>query len=68
MQAKIGETIVFERDGMEITGIVIKKYERSILIEIVTVMGGDFPYDRTVVNHKKYRLCIDKNKWETFYV
>ncbi|MGR5989533.1 DUF2187 family protein [Bacillus paranthracis] len=53
MQAKIGETIVFERDGMEITGIVIKKYERSILIEIVTAMGGDFPYDRTVVNHKK---------------
>ncbi|PEL95621.1 DUF2187 domain-containing protein [Bacillus cereus] len=62
MQAKIGETIVFERDGMEITGIVIKKYERSILIEIVTVMGGDFPYDRTVVNHKKYQLCIDKTK------
>ncbi|EEM48113.1 DUF2187 family protein [Bacillus cereus] len=62
MQAKIGETIVFERDGMEITGIVIKKYERSILIEIVTPMGGDFPYDRTVVNHQKYRLCIDKTK------
>ncbi|HHL0974033.1 TPA: DUF2187 family protein [Bacillus cereus] len=62
MQAKIGEAIVFERDGMEITGIVIKKYERSILIEIVTVMGGDFPYDRTVVNHKKYQLCTDKNK------
>ncbi|ANS52084.1 MULTISPECIES: DUF2187 family protein [Bacillus] len=62
MQAKIGETIVFERDGMEITGIVIKKYERSILIEIVTAMGGDFPYDRTVVNHRKYRLCIDKAK------
>ncbi|PHG58821.1 YkvS family protein (plasmid) [Bacillus cereus] len=62
MQAKIGETIVFERDGMEITGIVIKKYERFILIEIVTAMGGDFPYDRTVVNHKKYRLCIDKTK------
>ncbi|MCQ6341479.1 YkvS family protein [Bacillus cereus] len=62
MQAKIGETIVFERDVMEITGIVIKKYERSILIEIVTAMGGDFPYDRTVVNHKKYRLCIDKTK------
>jgi len=62
VQAKIGEAIVFERDGMEITGIVIKKYERSILIEIVTVMGGDFPYDRTVVNHKKYQLCTDKNK------
>ncbi|WP_308018572.1 DUF2187 family protein [Bacillus sp. SRB3LM] len=58
----MGEAIVFERDGVEITGIVIKKYERSILIEIVTVMGGGFPYDRTVVNHKKYRLCIDKNK------
>ncbi|MGE6962715.1 DUF2187 family protein [Bacillus thuringiensis] len=52
MQAQTGETIVFERDGMEITGIVIKKYKRSILIEIITVMGGDFPYDRTVVNHK----------------
>ncbi|MGR6001813.1 DUF2187 family protein [Bacillus cereus] len=37
-----GKAIVFERDGMKITGIVIKKYERSILIEIVTIMGGDF--------------------------
>lgn len=62
MQANIGDTIVFERDGMEITGRVIKKYGRSILIEIETVMGGYFPYDRTVVNHKKYRLYLDENK------
>ncbi|MED3080095.1 DUF2187 family protein [Bacillus wiedmannii] len=62
MHANIGDAIVFERDGIEITSIVIKKYERSTLIEIVTVSGGDFPYDRTVVNHKKYRLCINKNK------
>ncbi|PGW57876.1 DUF2187 family protein [Bacillus thuringiensis] len=62
MKVKIGNTILFERDGMEITVIVIKKYERSTLIEITTVIAGDFPYDRTVVNHKKYRLCIDKNK------
>ncbi|MBJ8025540.1 MULTISPECIES: DUF2187 family protein [Bacillus cereus group] len=62
MQAKIGDTIVFERAGMKISGRVIKKYERSTLIEIETVIGGDFPYDRTVVNHKKYQLCIDKNK------
>ncbi|HHT7228530.1 TPA: DUF2187 family protein [Bacillus cereus] len=53
MQAKLGSTIIFERDGLEITIIVIKKYERSTLIELVTVFGGDFPYDRTVVNHKK---------------
>ncbi|WP_306472432.1 DUF2187 family protein [Bacillus cereus] len=26
------------------------------------VMGGDFPYDRTVVNHKKYQLFLDENK------
>nr|WP_255292288.1 YkvS family protein [Bacillus cereus] len=25
-------------------------------------MGGDFPYDRTVVNHKKYQLFLDENK------
>ncbi|PGA95022.1 DUF2187 family protein [Bacillus toyonensis] len=62
MQAKIGDTIVFERDGMEITGRVIKKYEQSTLIEIETVIGGDFLYDRTVVNHKKYRLCLDENE------
>ncbi|AOM14290.1 DUF2187 family protein [Bacillus thuringiensis] len=62
MQAKIGDEIVFERDGLAITGIVIKKYNRSTLIEILTVIGGDFPHDRTVVNHKKYRLCIGKNK------
>ncbi|MDA2164157.1 DUF2187 family protein [Bacillus cereus group sp. Bc252] len=58
MQAKIGDAIVFERNGMEITGIVLKKYERSTLVEIVTVSGSDFPYDRTVVNHKKIStLC-----------
>jgi uncharacterized protein YkvS len=62
MQANIGDTIVFERSGMEITGRVIKKYERSTLIEIETVMGGEFPYDRTVVNHKKYQLCLDENE------
>ncbi|PEQ01873.1 DUF2187 family protein [Bacillus toyonensis] len=62
MHAKVGDAIVFKRDGMEITGRVIKKYERSTLIEIVTVSGGDFPYDRTVVNHKKYRLCIEENE------
>ncbi|QDZ74535.1 DUF2187 family protein [Bacillus cereus] len=62
MQANIGDTIVFERDDIEITGRVIKKYEHSTLIEIETVIGGNFPYDRTVVNHKKYRLCPDENK------
>lgn len=62
MQAKIGDTIVFERDGMKITGRVIKKYEQSILVEIVTVIGGDCSYDRTVVNHKKYRLFQNKNE------
>ncbi|PEP96971.1 DUF2187 family protein [Bacillus toyonensis] len=61
MQAKIGDAIVFERDGIEITGRVLKKYERSTLIEIVTVSSSNFPYDRTVMNHKKYRLCIEEN-------
>ncbi|MGR5897590.1 DUF2187 family protein [Bacillus cereus] len=40
MQAKVGETIVFERDKMGITGITIKKYEQSILIEIITAMSN----------------------------
>lgn len=62
MQVKIGDTIIFERGGMEIIGRVIKKYEQSTLIEIETINGGDFPYDRTVVNHKKYRLYLDENK------
>ncbi|PES02077.1 DUF2187 domain-containing protein [Bacillus thuringiensis] len=62
MQATIGEEIVFERDRMEIIRRVIKKYEQSTLIEVVTVSGGEFPYDRTVVNHTKYRLCIDENE------
>ncbi|WP_410991107.1 DUF2187 family protein [Bacillus cereus] len=62
MQAKIGDTIIFERGGMKIMGKVIKKYEQSTLIEIETVIGGDFPYTRTVVNHRKYRLYLDENK------
>ncbi|HDR3658778.1 DUF2187 family protein [Bacillus cereus] len=53
MLAKIGDAIVFERDGMEITGIVFKIYEHSAVIEIATVIGNNFPYDRTLVNHKK---------------
>ena len=59
MKAKLGDILVFERDGMEITGRVMKNYENSTLVEVVTVIGGDFPYERTVVNHKKYRLCTN---------
>ncbi|MEK4677518.1 MULTISPECIES: DUF2187 family protein [Bacillus] len=63
MQAKLDDAIVFERNGMEITGIVIKLYERSVLIEIIKIIGGDFPYDKTVVSHKNYRLCcIDETE------
>ncbi|MBG9616692.1 DUF2187 family protein [Bacillus cereus] len=62
MKAKIGDILVFERDDMEFMGKVIKNYEQSALIEIVKVIGGDFPFDRTVVNHKKYQLCTNDNK------
>ncbi|WP_257209209.1 hypothetical protein [Bacillus toyonensis] len=41
MQTKIRDLIVFERGGMESTGIVIRKYEQSTVVEVVTVIGGE---------------------------
>ncbi|PHG57789.1 DUF2187 family protein [Bacillus toyonensis] len=62
MQSKIGDMFMFEREGLKITGKVIKNYKHSSLFEIITVTGGDFSYDRTVVNHQKYRLCTNDNE------
>lgn len=58
--AKVGNMIEFKGG---VRGIVEKVNENSVIVELLrgTVMD-DFPYDRTVVNHKNYKIISDKNK------
>ena len=55
---KVGDKIVFEKDmiyGWE--GEVYKIYENSVIVSITKKpTGADFPFARTVVNHKRYQV------------
>ncbi|HDR3986753.1 TPA: DUF2187 family protein, partial [Bacillus anthracis] len=31
-------------------------YTESVLVEITDVSGGTFEFDRTIVNHKNYKI------------
>jgi hypothetical protein len=53
MKTKLGDILIFMRGGLEFKGKVIKNYEQSALIEVLEVSGGEFPFDKTVINHKK---------------
>lgn len=37
-------------------GFVLKLYTESVLVEITDVSGGTFEFDRTIVNHKNYKI------------
>lgn len=50
MNAKLCSSIIFERNEIKITGLV-------------TVIGEDFSYDRTVVNHKKINKVKDNRTY-----
>ncbi|KEK22879.1 YkvS family protein [Bacillus gaemokensis] len=56
MIANIGDTVLFKRGNLKITGLVIKLYSESVLVEITDADGGKFEFDRTVVNHKNYKI------------
>ncbi|EMA6343195.1 YkvS family protein [Bacillus cytotoxicus] len=56
MKANVGDMIQFERGNVTITGSVVKLYSESVLVEITNVSGGTFEFDRTVVNHKNYKV------------
>ncbi|ABS21788.1 YkvS family protein [Bacillus cytotoxicus] len=56
MKANVGDMIQFERGNVTITGSVVKLYSESVLVEITNISGGTFEFDRTVVNHKNYKI------------
>ncbi|WP_410981842.1 YkvS family protein [Bacillus cereus] len=60
MKTKLGDTVQFQRGKLIIKGSVIKIYSESVLVEITDVSGGTFEHDRTVVNHKNYKILNDK--------
>lgn len=37
-------------------GSVLNLYTESVLVEITDVSGGTFEFDRTIVNHKNYKI------------
>ncbi|MES5894256.1 MULTISPECIES: YkvS family protein [Bacillus cereus group] len=61
MKANVGDTILFQRNNLKITGSVLKLYTESVLVEITNVNGGTFEFDRTIVNHKNYKI-LNTNK------
>ena len=56
MKANVGDTILFQRNNLKITGSVLKLYTESVLVEITDVSGGTFEFDRTIVNHKTIKF------------
>ena len=46
----------FQRNNLKITGCVLKLYTESVLVEITNVSGGTFEFERTIVNHKNYKI------------
>ncbi|XKK19559.1 YkvS family protein [Bacillus sp. CB102A.1] len=55
-ESKRRDTILFQRNNLKITGSVLKLYTESVLVEITNVSGGTFEFDRTIVNHKNYKV------------
>ncbi|HDR7277024.1 hypothetical protein ACS47_01510 [Bacillus cereus] len=48
--------MLFQRNNLKITGSVLKLYTESVLVEITNVSGGTFEFERTIVNHKNYKI------------
>ena len=67
MKANVGDTILFQRNSLKITGSVLKLYTESVLVEITDVNGGTFEFDRTIVNHKNYKILNNKD-FEKFFL
>ncbi len=44
MKANVGDTILFQRNNLKITGSVLKLYTESVLVEITNVSGGTFEF------------------------
>jgi hypothetical protein len=61
MKNKTWRYINIYEGGLEFKGKVIKNYEQSALIEVLEVSGGEFPFDKTVINHKRCSTCTDND-------
>lgn len=58
--AEIGNIVEFKGG---VRGIVEKVYENSVIVELVKgTQIDDFPFERTVVNHKNYKIVSKENK------
>lgn len=57
-QAKVGDTILFERKEMSCEGIVFQVRENSVLVEISKEMAQMLDYEtpNTVVRHGNYMI------------
>lgn len=44
MKANVGDTILFQRNNLKITGSVLNLYTESVLVEITDVSGGTFEF------------------------
>ncbi|PGU00828.1 DUF2187 domain-containing protein [Bacillus cereus] len=59
MHARLGDVLAFQREKLTMQGKVLKQYNESVLVEIIHVEGGDFEYDKTIVNHKNYQIIAE---------
>lgn len=58
--AEVGNMIEFKGG---VRGIVEKVYENSVIVELIKgTKIDDFPFERTVVNHKNYKIVSKTNK------
>ena len=55
MKANVGDTILFQRNNLKITGSVLKLYTESVLVEITNVSGGTFEFDHFYI--KQYKIA-----------
>ncbi|WP_251548874.1 DUF2187 family protein [Neobacillus muris] len=58
MNAKVGDRITFERNGMAHSGVVFKSMDNSVLVDIPDESKDYLSYTtaKTVVAHSKYTI------------
>lgn len=66
LQAQVHDGIKFKRFGHELDGIVMKRYENSVIVrlsdESYNKIKEELPNELTVVNDKNYRIIYQANE------
>lgn len=64
-KAQIYDGVVFERFGHTLEGMVMKRYENSVIVKLsdesYEKIQEELPNDLTVVNDKNYRVTYQAN-------